>query len=76
MKAKAIVFTLLLTVTGMAFGAGGRSVDNVDVSNITPTKAEVTPISVQGPTDQFNVKIDGDEKVDSSSLKQSYDGKS
>ena len=76
MKTKAIVTAVLLSATGIAFASGGRNLDTVDVSNIVPTQAEVTAISVQGPTDQFNVKTENNEKIDTSSLKQSYNGKS
>ena len=76
MKTKAIITAVLLSATNMIWAAGGQSIDTVDVSNIVPTKAEVTKITVQGPIDQFNTEVKNDEKIDTSSLQQSYNGNS
>lgn len=75
MKTKAILLAILLSATGTTW-ASGLSIDSVDVSNITPTQAEVTEIKVQGSIDAFNMEVENNEKVDTSSLKQTYDGKS
>ena len=71
MKTKATLFAVLLAATGTSW-ASGLSIDSVDVSNIQPTDVEITEIKVQGPTDAFNVKVENSEKVDTSSLQQSY----
>ncbi len=71
MKTKATLFAALLAATGTSW-ASGLSIDSVDVSNIQPTEVEITEIKVQGPTDAFNVKVENNEKVDTSSLQQSY----
>jgi len=76
MKTKAIVTLALLLTSGLAIAQGGRDINNIDVNNVKPTTVEITEIRVQGPTDQFNVKVDNAEKVDTSSLKNSYDGHS
>ena len=71
MKTKATLIAVLLAATGTTF-ASGLSIDSVDVSNIQPTKAEITEIAVQGPTDAFNVKVENTGKINTSALKQSY----
>ena len=71
MKIKATLIAVLLAATGTTF-ASGLSIDSVDVSNIQPTKAEITEIAVQGPTDAFNVKVENTGKINTSALKQSY----
>ena len=75
MKTKATFIAILLAVTGTSW-ASGLSIDSVDISNIKPTKIEITEIKVQAPTDAFNVKVENEKKVDTSSLKQNYDGRS
>lgn len=80
MKTKATLLIALLAATGTTF-ASGLSIDSVDVSNITPTegeRAEITQLNVQGPTDAFNVMVKSQDnnKVDTSALKQSNDGRS
>lgn len=77
MKTKATLLAILLSATGVTW-ATGVDINSVDVSNIQPTKAEITEIKVQGPTDAFNVivKSNDKEKVDTSKLKQTYNGKS
>lgn len=80
MKTKATLLIALLAATGTTF-ASGLSIDSVDVSNITPTegeRAEITQLNVQGPTDAFNVMVKSQDnnKVDTSALKQTYDGRS
>ena len=72
MKTKAIVTLALLLTSGLALAQGGRDINNIDVNNVKPTAVEITEIKVQGPTDQFNVKVENAEKVDTSSLQQSY----
>ena len=54
MKTKAIITAVLLTSTSMAWANGGKSIDTVDVNNVEPTQAEVTPIMPQGPVNQFS----------------------
>ena len=71
MKTKATLIAVLFAATGSVY-ASGLSIDSVDVSNIEPTKVEITEIKVQGPTDAFNVKVDSTEKVNTATLKQSY----
>ena len=76
MKTKTIVTAILLSATGIVFasGGGGLSIDTVDVSNIKPTKAEVTEIKVQGTTiDQFEASAERDDPVDTSALELSYE---
>jgi hypothetical protein len=75
MKTKATLLAILLLATGITF-ASGLSIDSVNVSNVTPTKVEITEIKAQGSLDAFNVKVKNNKKVDTSSLKQTYDGKS
>jgi len=75
MKTKATLLAVLLSATGTTF-ASGLSIDSVDVSNITPTSVEITEITTQGPIDAFNVKVKNNDKIDTSTLKQAYDGKS
>lgn len=75
MKTKATLLAILLLATGITF-ASGLSIDSVNVSNATPTKVEITEIKAQGSLDAFNVKVKNNKKVDTSSLKQTYDGKS
>lgn len=73
MKTKAIVTLTLLLTSGLALAQGGRDLSNIDVNNVKPATVEITEIRVQVPTDQFNVKVENTEKVDTSSLQQSYD---
>jgi len=75
MKTKATLLAILLLAPGITF-ASGLSIDSVNVSNATPTKVEITEIKAQGSLDAFNVKVKNNKKVDTSSLKQTYDGKS
>ncbi|MDH3609187.1 MAG: hypothetical protein OEQ24_08095 [Gammaproteobacteria bacterium] len=77
MKTKAIITLALLLTSGITL-ASGRSINNIDVSNIKPTEVEITEIKAQGPTDAFNVTVKSNdkEKVDTSKLKQAYDGRS
>ena len=75
MKTKATLLTILLSATGSTW-ASGLSIDSVDVSNVTPTKVEITEIKAQGSLDAFNVKVKNNKNVDTSSLKQTYKGKS
>ena len=75
MKTKATLLTILLSATGTTW-ASGLSIDSVDVSNVTPTKVEITEIKAQGSLDAFNVKVKNNKNVDTSSLKQTYKGKS
>jgi len=78
MKTKATLIAVLFAATGTSF-ASGLSIDSVDESNIQATNnVEITEIKVQGPTDAFNVMVKSSdkEKVDTSSLKQAYDGRS
>lgn len=73
MKTKAIVTLTLLLTSGLALAQGGRDLSNIDVNNVKPATVEITEIRVQVPTDQFNVKVENTEKVDTSSLQQSYE---
>ena len=73
MKTKAIVTLALLLTSGLALAQGGRDLSNIDVNNVKPAAVEITEIRVQDPTDQFNIKVENTEKVDTSSLQQSYD---
>ena len=72
MKIKATLIAVLLAATGTTYASGGLSIDSVDVSNIQPTKVEITEIKVQGPTDAFNVKVENSKKVNTAILKHSY----
>ena len=76
MKTKATLLAVLLATTGTTF-ASGLSIDSVDERNVQPTEVEITEIKVQGPTDAYNVivKSNNKEKVDTSRLKQTYNGK-
>lgn len=78
MKTKALVTLTLLLASGLTFAAGGLNINNVDAKNYTPTKAEITEITVQGPTDAFDVMVKSKQKgkVDTSKLEQTYNGKS
>ncbi len=78
MKTKAIIALALLLTSGITLASGGRSINNIDVSNIKPTEVEITEIKAQGPTDAFNVTVKSNdkEKVDTSKLKQANDGRS
>jgi len=78
MKTKATLLAVLLSTTSVVWAAGGKTIDDIDVTNVTPTKAEITEIKVQGPTDAFDVMVKSNDKdkVDTSSLKQAYDGRS
>ncbi len=73
MKTKAIVTLTLLLTSGLALAQGGRDFSNIDVNNVKPAVVEMTEIKAQGPTDQFNVKVENAEKEDITSLQQSYD---
>ena len=80
MKTQATLLAILLSAAGTTW-ASGVDINSVDLSRIQPTKSdttEITEIKVQGPTDSFNVivKSNDKEKVDTSKLKQSYNGKS
>jgi len=75
MKTKATLIAVLFAATGTTF-ASGLSIDSVDVSNIKPTKVEITEINAQGPIDTFNVKVKNNDKVNTSALKHTYNGKS
>ena len=75
MKTKATLLAVLLSATGTTL-ASGLSIDSVDVSNVTPTNVEITEINAQAPIDAFNVNVENNDKVDTSALKQSYNGKS
>lgn len=77
MKTKVTLLAALLSATGATW-ASGVDINSVDVSKIQPTEAEITEIKVQGPTDAFNVMVKSNdkEKVDTSKLKQAYDGRS
>lgn len=80
MKTQATLLATLLLAAGTTW-ATGVGINSVDLSRIQPTKSdttEITEIKVQGPTDAFNVivKSSDKEKVDTSKLKQSYNGKS
>lgn len=72
MKTKATLIAVLFAATGTTF-ASGLSIDSVDVSNIQPTKVEITEIQAQGPVDAFNVKVDNKVKINTAKFKQSYD---
>jgi len=76
MKTQATLIAVLLAATGTTWANGGIDINNVDVSNIQPTQVEVTPLTAQGPLDAFDVEIKSNEKVDTSALKQNYDGNS
>jgi hypothetical protein len=76
MKTKATLIAVLLAATGTTWANGGIDINNVDVSNIQPTQAEVTPIIAQGPLDAFDVEVKSNDEVDTSALKQNYDGNS
>ena len=76
MKTQATLIAVLLAATGTTWANGGIGIHNVDVSNIQPTQVEITPLTAQGPLDAFDVEIKSNEKVDTSALKQNYDGNS
>ncbi|MEM7401709.1 MAG: hypothetical protein AAF304_07150 [Pseudomonadota bacterium] len=75
MKTQATLIAVLFAATGTTF-ASGLSIDSVDVSNIQPTKVEITEIKTQGPVDAFNVRVESEKQADTRQLKQSYDGRS
>lgn len=76
MKTKALVTLTLLLVSGLTLASGGRDINNIDVQDNVSTNVEITKLNAQGPLDAFNVNVGSNEKIDTSSLKQSYDGKS
>lgn len=76
MKTKATLIAVLLAATGTTYAAGGININNVDAKNITPTTAEITELTAQGPLDAFNVEVKSSEKVETTKLQQTYNGKS
>lgn len=75
MKTKALVTLTLLLTSGLTLASGGLDINKIDAQEITSTNVEITELKAQGPLDAFNVKVESSEKVDTSSLKQAYDGK-
>ena len=75
MKTKATLIAVLFAATGTTF-ASGLSIDSVDVSDVQPTKVEITEIKPQGPIDAFKVKVESKKQADNRQLKQSYNGRS
>jgi hypothetical protein len=76
MKNKALITLTLLLTSGLTLASGGRDINNVDTQSNTPTNVEITELKAQGPLDAFNVKVESTDKVDTSSLNQTYNGKS
>lgn len=80
MKLKALLTAALLATTNLALANGGLTIDNVEqhmnANNWVNTQTEQQEIVVQGPIDAFDVIIQDRDRdvVDTSKLKQAYDG--
>ncbi len=80
MKLKALLTAALLATTNLALANGGLTIDNVEqhmnANNWVNTQTEQQEIVVQGPIDAFDVITQDRDRdvVDTSKLKQAYDG--
>lgn len=71
MKIKALATLTLLLSSGMTLAAGGgQNINNVMPPEYTSDNTVVTEIKAQGPLDAFKVEAKNNEKVNTSSLKQ------